>query len=49
MTALQDWLGISPVTPQTVKSLMCGALRLGAPAPPPRRKPKAMRPGVERC
>ncbi|MHA3022174.1 hypothetical protein ACXPWS_18205 [Mycobacterium sp. BMJ-28] len=53
MTALQDWLAISPVTPQSVKSLVWGALRAGAPGlggtPAPRHKPKAMRRGVERC
>ena len=49
MTALQDWLGISPLTQRAVKMLMVGALRVGAPVAPPRRKPKAMRRGVERC
>ncbi len=49
MTAVADWLGISPLTQRAVRSLMLGALRVGAPAAPPRRKPKAMRRGVERC
>ncbi|MEN4479993.1 hypothetical protein [Mycolicibacterium cosmeticum] len=49
MTLLHDWLGISPLTSQTVKSLVWGVLRGGEPAVPPRRKPKAMRRGVERC
>lgn len=49
MTALQDWLGISPLTQRAVKSIMWGAVRVGVPAAAPRRKPKAMRRGVERC
>jgi hypothetical protein len=49
MTVLQDWLGIAPLTQRAVKSAMVAALRMGAPAAPPRRKPKAMRRGVERC
>ena len=49
MTAVADWLGISPLTQRAVRSLMVGALRVGAPATPPRRTPKAMRRGVERC
>ena len=49
MTALQDWLSISPVTPQTVKSFVWGFLRTAAPAAPVRREPKAMRRGLERC
>lgn len=53
MTALQDWLGIAPLTPRTVKSLVRGVLRVGTPSldasAPARRPPKAMRRGVERC
>ncbi|MCV7256596.1 hypothetical protein HZU40_18470 [Mycolicibacterium fluoranthenivorans] len=49
MTALQDWLGIAPLAQRTVRSFVSGALRATTPAAPPRREPKAMRRGVERC
>jgi hypothetical protein len=49
MTLLPDWLGISPLTSQTVRSVVWAVLRGGDPAEPPRRKPKVMRRGVERC
>jgi hypothetical protein len=49
MTVLQDWLSIGPVNPQSVKSLVCGVLRVGPQSGDYRRAPKIMKRGVERC
>lgn len=49
MTALQDWLSVSPVNPHNMKSLVFDLFRVGAPAGDYRRAPKIMQPGVERC
>ncbi len=49
MTALQDWLSSGPVTPQQVKSLVFGVLRVGPQPTEYRRAPKIMAPGLERC
>lgn len=50
MTALQDWLSFSPVTPKTVKTFVFGPLRSVLPAKQQARdEPAFIRPGVERC
>ena len=51
MTALQDWLSNSPVTPKSVKALVCGPLRSVLPGKreTERSEPPLLRPGLERC
>lgn len=52
MTALQDWLSISPVTSKTFRSLLCGGpLRdlLTSKRVADRYNAPLLRPGVERC
>ncbi|MHC9292673.1 hypothetical protein ACRCUN_09395 [Mycobacterium sp. LTG2003] len=52
MTALQDWLSISPLTPRAVRTLVCAPLRVVRPGRRPQTGedlPRLLRPGVERC
>ncbi|TQK31905.1 hypothetical protein [Arthrobacter sp. SLBN-53] len=49
MTALQDWLSISPMNPHAVKALFLDLLRVGADRPQRSHGPKIMQPGLERC
>ncbi|WP_167759440.1 hypothetical protein [Mycobacterium sp. PS03-16] len=50
MTVLVDWLTISPVTPRTVRTLVCAPLRSVMPGRAEEREaPRLIRPGIERC
>lgn len=52
MTALQDWLSTSPLTPRVVRGLVCAPLRSVLPGRRPQIRqelPRRLRPGVERC
>jgi hypothetical protein len=51
VTALQDWLSISPVTQRTVKTFVCAPLRgiLPNKRTEVRDDPPLLRPGIERC
>ncbi|MGV0742586.1 hypothetical protein [Mycolicibacterium sp. XJ870] len=51
MTALQDWLSTSPLTPRAVRTLVCAPLRIAFPdrPPQPEQELRRLRPGVERC
>ncbi|MCV7171615.1 MULTISPECIES: hypothetical protein [Mycolicibacterium] len=50
MTALQDWLSIPTVTPQSVKTFVFAPLRSVLPGKKEdRSEPTLLRPGLERC
>ncbi|MFV8164648.1 hypothetical protein ACNQVK_21625 [Mycobacterium sp. 134] len=51
MTALQDWLPMTPWTPRTIRALVRAPLRLVLPGRPEEadRAPRLLSPGVERC
>ncbi|MGA5467123.1 hypothetical protein [Mycobacterium sp. NPDC050041] len=50
MTALQDWLSIPTVTPQSVKTFVFAPLRSVLPSKrEDRGEPTLLRPGLERC
>jgi len=50
MTALQDWINISPVNPNAIKAVLVDAWRgLTADAAEPVVEPQLMGRGLERC
>jgi len=50
MTALQDWINISPVNPTTIRSAIVDVLRgLTADDAPSGEEPQLMGRGLERC
>ncbi|HYJ56088.1 MAG TPA: hypothetical protein VEX40_11350 [Mycobacterium sp.] len=50
MTALQDWLSISPVDPRSIKAVICDAWRgLTTDESEPIEEPQLMGRGLERC
>jgi hypothetical protein len=50
VTALQDWLSIPTVNPQTVKTFVFAPLRSVLPGKREvRNEPALLRPGLERC
>ncbi|VEG54515.1 Uncharacterised protein [Mycolicibacterium aurum] len=50
MTALQDWINISPVNPNSIKAVIVDALRgLTSDDSAPDDQPQLMGRGLERC
>lgn len=50
MTALQDWLSYRPLTPRSLKMLICDSLRVPAAAEDAHpARPALLQPGLERC